>query len=232
MIKAGAACALVLAAGAAQATMLTGSYTGHTIFTEAEQDFPGVWGVDAFGDDIVGDTFTATFHWNLADGVTTAFASGQYSNLQTPGTATGSFTINGHSYDVPTSGGFAYILRSDTFFEMERTGDPAANSGDFFEVGTLTPIGSLLDTPVLLSSADLDPASNGGNVVLAYAGAGVLRANFVVDSLQLSAAPTPEPATWGLLAAGFALTGASLRRRPTTATGRGAYDRPAARLGR
>jgi hypothetical protein len=207
---AGSACVLMLAANAISAKTIIGTYTGHTISTEAEQDFPGVWGVDAFGNNIIGDNFSATFQWNLADGVTTV-VGGQYSNLQTPGTATGTFTINGHTYDVPTSGGFASMLRSSNFFEIERTGDPAANSGDFFEVGTIPSIDPRLDQPIFLSGADLDPASNSGDVVLGFAGAGILRANFVVDSIRLDA--VPEPATWSLLIAGFGMIGASQRRR-------------------
>ena len=206
----GAACALASMASPASATWLTGTYTGHTILTQAELDFPGVWGVEAFGNDIIGEDFTATFHWNLADGVTTA-AGGQYSNFQSPGTATGTFTINGHTYDVPTAGGFANMLRSANFFEMERTGDPGANSGDFFEIAIIPPIDPHLDKPVALGAADIDPALNLGDVVLAYPGAGILRANFVVDSLRISVAP--EPSTWGFLVAGFGMMGATLRRR-------------------
>jgi len=216
MALAGSACTLMLAASTVSAKTVIGTYTGHTISTEAEQDFPGVWGVDAFGHNIIGDTFTATFQWNLADGVTT-LAGGQYSNFQSPGTATGTFTINGHSYDVPTSGGFANMLRSANFFEMERTGDPGANSGDFFEVAIIPSIDPRLDQPIALSGADFDPALNLGDVVLGFAGAGVLRANFVVDSIRLDA--VPEPATWSLLIGGFGMVGSALRRssRPVIA---------------
>jgi hypothetical protein len=206
----GAACALALAANPASAAWLTGTYTGHMIVTQAELDFPGIWGADAFGNSIIGDSFTASFHWNLADGVTT-LAGGQYSNFQSPGTATGTFTINGHTYDVPTSGGFANMLRSANFFEMERTGDPGANSGDFFEVAIIPAIDPHLDKPVDLSAADINPAINLGDVVLAYPGAGILRGDFMVDSLRISVAP--EPSTWGFLVAGFGMMGATLRRR-------------------
>lgn len=209
-MMAGAACALALTAGAASATTLEGTYTGHTIFTNAERDFPGVWGVDAFGDNIVGDSFTATLRWNLADGVTTAFGGPEYTNLQTPGTATGTFTINGHTYDVPTAGGFAYMVRSGNFFEIVRTDDPGENSGDFFEVGTTTPIDARLDQPIHLTAADFDPAINTGNVVLALGG-GILRGNFAVDSVDITA--VPEPAAWALMLAGFGMVGAAARRR-------------------
>lgn len=42
--------------------------------------------------------------------------------------------------------------------------------------------------------------------------------DFGVDSISLTAAAIPEPASWAMLIAGFGLVGASLRRRPVVVT--------------
>ncbi len=199
------------AAALASATVITGTYTGHAISTLAEQEFPDVWGVDAFGDTIIGDAFTATVTYNLADGVTTAYPGPSYTNLQTPGTSTGTFTIGGHTYPVLSSGGFALMTRSSDVLELTRTDDPGDNTGDFFEVETVSPIDPRLDQPVSITSADLVAAVSVGNAVLQYPGAGVLRANFAIDSISFSA--TPEPSTWAMLMVGLAAAGAALRSR-------------------
>lgn len=199
-----------LAAGpAAQAAIVTLTFTGTTITTQAEIDFPGVWGVDAYGQDIIGDTFTSTTVYNTSRPTTTVYPD-ENNNDQTPGEAVGAFTIAGLTYDVRSSAGFANYYRTPGFLDLELSLDPQANAGDIFQVFSPQLADDGLNSPATVTAGDI--TSSDGNAVLLGANGGVLRANFVIDAVTVTS-NVPEPAAWASMLLGFAVVGGIMRRR-------------------
>jgi len=203
-----------LAGHAAQAEKVHVAFSGVAIQTQAEIQYPTIWGVDAYGQNIIGDPFTATFTYNTGAGTTTLYGGPEYVNYQALTAGHGTFTIGGHTYTVRN--GYqgdqfqSSYLRSTGEVEMEMCSVGSCFGGDYFEVGTTSPISANLDGPLSLGAGDI--VGGIGDVVLSGPNKGDLFGNFSVNSLNI-AGVIPEPATWALMLVGFGGLGAALRSR-------------------
>ena len=221
LVTAVAACFLT-AASAADAAHVRIDFSGVGIQTQAEIDYPTLWGVDAWGNSIIGQAYTATILYDTSAGTTVIDAGGGQSQAQIPGTALDFFTVNGHSYSSTSTSGLAVYERSSDFLLLNISNTPSDFEGLFFESITTTPFSPDLNAPVSLSLGDflVDPSTglaSGGNVVLAGSNGGALFGNFSVTSVDISVS-APEPSTWALMLGGFAGLGLLARRRSALAS--------------
>ena len=188
-----AASALVFCAGNASADIITLDFTGTALNGTAEQQFPGVWGTDAYGNSIIGDTYTASFTFNTDLGTIGSDAAGSYYNLTETGLATGWFTIGGHTYEA-TGSSRAYYYRNTDYVEVSFSDDPKANSGVTLQALTdhtvvLDPHLNVNIPTLTLNPADV--AQTGLVAVLLGDNGGVLRASLNVETLTVTAVPVP-----------------------------------------
>jgi hypothetical protein len=199
--------ALYLAcAGAAFLTALpvTGAQAVTLTFTGVAGSPTGVgypWGYDAFGANIVGDTWSSTLNFNLSNGVTQIIGSEQIFTAG-PGGYSGAFTINGHTYDATGSYLAEYIRTSDSI-ELVIYDEPSAFDGLVIYApltNTMTISPDLGAAVSLTTLAAADMAASGEDVVLPL-GPGALFATLSVSTLAVAA---PEPSTWAMMVAGFA----------------------------
>jgi len=212
-----AACALLLG-GAAQAQTVDFTFGGQMLSTAAEQAFPGTWGVDAYGNNIIGQTFSATVHYVVDPGKVTA-APTYTSDDERPGFSSATFTVNGHSYmaDATTAldpaGGIQAYLKNGSYINLTVSADHNDNTGVFFQFpyngGSVNLFQAMSGNVHSVPALATFPAS--GNVVIGVNGAGVLRGNFNITSFSVTA--VPEPSAWALLAAGAACVAVVSRRR-------------------
>jgi hypothetical protein len=222
LLRTAAAVCFLSAASAANAAHVQIDFSGVGIQTQAEIDYPTLWGVDAWGNSIIGQAYTATILYNTSAGTTVIDAGGGQSQAQIPGTALDFFTVNGHSYHSTSTSGLAVYQRASDFLMLNISNTPSDYEGLFFESITTKLISPDLNAPVSLSLGDflVDPVTglaSGGNVVLAGSNGGSLFGNFSVTSVTISVS-APEPSTWALMLAGFAGLGLLARRRSALAS--------------
>ena len=90
--------------------------------------------------------------------------------------------------------------------------------GQFLGSGRPTGALGLVATSEPFTSYSLSfVAGNAGTLTAFAATASTDNAGPVLDNFNLSIAPVPEPAMWGLMIAGFAMTGFAMRRRTAVA---------------
>jgi hypothetical protein len=206
--------ALALAPGA-KAAVVTATYSGVMIFTEAEEfGFP--WGYDAWGNYVVGAAYSATIVFNTSAGVTSYYPGPEQAQDQRPGFATDSFTVAGHTYNS-TGSAISTYLRGPDFIQFNISDSPSDFEGVYFEAITNSgvTISPSLNVPLSLTSADFLPGDAGGNVVM-YANGGGLYGNYDVETLNISVS-APEPSTWAMMFLGFAALGFVGYRRDKSA---------------
>jgi PEP-CTERM motif len=202
--------ALVVGATGAQA--VTPTFTG-TVGNNAA-GYP--WGYDGYGAYVAGDSYTATFNFDLSQGSVQTFGA---NNLFTAsGGYSGTFTVNGHSYAATGANGASYYRGTD-FLEVTVYDVPS----DFDGVVLYAP----LDSSGLISSALYagvptevlapgDVAASGLDAVLP-GGPGALFVSADVETVTVAA---PEPAAWTMMLVGLGAAGGALRRRARLAVAR------------
>lgn len=204
-----AALGVLALATPSDAAIVTVTFTGIT----GDGGFGAPWGFDAFGKNIVGDSYLARFTFDLSKGVITS--SGGENSIDEPGFAKGSFTVGGHTYDV-TGSVHAIYTRTPTSVEVIFYDDPKANSGVVIDAPTdhTAIIGDNLAALIpTLTLAPADVAGSEEDVVLPLDG-GALFATLNVKTLAVS---TPEPLTGGLMLGGLVTVVALTRRTRTNA---------------
>jgi len=195
----------------AQATTIDVTFSGVAVQTELEILYPTIWGVDAYGQNIIGDPYTATFTYDTSAGVTTLYGGPEYYNYQAVTVASGTFTIGGHTYIVQN--GYhgeefsSEYIRSPDGVLMELCSVGSCYAGDYFELGTTTPINPNLDAPLTLFAGQI--VGGIGNVVLSGPNGGELYGDYSVTSVTITA--VPEPAAWAMMLVGLGVAGAALR---------------------
>jgi hypothetical protein len=159
------------------------------------------WGLDGYGNDIVGQTYSATFNFDTSLGTLTHPGGNNYL-LFGPNIVTGAFTVNGHDY-APLSPIGAVYYRGTNFVYAS------------FDNFTMTADNQVATWSKNLNSSipftSLSGAFGGGSGVLP--GSGGLAGYDAWSVTSISVAGVPEPANWALMIAGFGLTGAAMRRR-------------------
>lgn len=215
--------ALVAAAGAltlglAQAQAVDFTFTGQLLSTSAEQTFPGVWGVDAYGNNIIGQTFTATVHY-LVDPNKVTLTATSSADDERPGPSSATFTVLGHTYAVDATtaldpaGGIQAYARFGNYINVTVSADHNDNTGVFFQFpyagGSIDLFQSMSGD--VHSVPELVTFPGAGDVVIGVSGAGVLRGNFSITGFTVTA--VPEPTSWALLGAGLAVVVGLGRRR-------------------
>src|SRR5271166_6012213 len=115
--------AVLLAITLSQTDAATLTFTG--VAGDGGNSYP--WGYDAFGNNIVGDTWSATLGFNLSNG-TTQIIGGEQIFTAGDGGYYGTFTINGHTY-AATGSTLAEYFRTLDGIEVVIYDDPKANSG-------------------------------------------------------------------------------------------------------
>lgn len=208
-LLAAAAAAMVACAAPASATVVTITETG-TIVGDANTYGDGT----EFGDiaaNLVGQAFSVTYTFDVDPGSVDTDSYGSYF----PGSGTASITINGVTQMV--TGG-------PTSFTQRRNEDPAwglpygsqfssAVQGDFgddFVEDYLTP-------PSTLSSTDLTApyyhvATTADYYRYMYAQIGGTHLHGDIETFSANGgAPTPEPASWAMMLAGFGMIGGAMR---------------------
>jgi len=209
-IAAGFAVAAISAS--AQAATVDVTFSGVAVQTALEIEYPTIWGVDAYGQNIIGDPYTATFTYDTSAGVTTLYGGPEYYNAQALTAGSGTFTIGGHTYIVQN--GYhgeefqSDYIRSTGGVTMELCSVVSCYAGDYFELGTTAPIDPNLDSSLTLTSGQI--VGGIGNVVLSGPNDGELYGDYSVNSLTITA--VPEPATWAVMLVGFGGIGAAMRR--------------------
>jgi hypothetical protein len=210
LLSSGLVGAAMLASAAANAATVTVTFSGVTLFTSAEAG-GAPWGYDAYGNYIVGDSYSAKIVYNTSAGTTVTGAGGDQSQNQTPGHALDSFTIAGHTYNSTSTSGLADYERASDFLLLNISNTPSDFEGLLLELATNVPISPSLNDPLTLTPVDL-AAGAGGNVVM-YANGGGVYANFDVEQVGI-AVSAPEPGTWTMTLMGFAAAaGVAWRRR-------------------
>ena len=204
-----AGAAMIASAAAANAAIVTATYSGHMIYTDAEAGGPP-WGYDAWGNYIVDDPYTATIVFNTSAGTTVFAAGGEQYQDQRPGFATESFTVAGHTYDSAGSA-ISYNDRSSDFIEFNISYSAGDFGGQFFEALVNGSIPTGLNEPLTLTASDF-LAGTGGNVVVPGNGGGALYGNYNLEALDITVT-APEPSTWALTLLGFAAAGLVRLRR-------------------
>jgi len=211
----------VIAAGLAVATIgaqahaatVDVTFSGVAVQTALEIEYPTIWGVDAYGQNIIGDPYTATFTYDTSAGTTTLYGGPEYYNAQAMTAGSGTFTIGGHTYIVQN--GYhgeefqSDYIRSPSGVTMELCSVGSCYAGDYFELGSTAPIDPNLDSSLTLTAGQI--VGGIGNVVLSGPNGGELYGNYSVNSLTITA--VPEPATWAMAIIGFGGVGAAMRRR-------------------
>jgi len=196
----------LLAASPASASVATITFTGTTYDNGAG----GPWGLDAYGANIVGLPYSASFTFDSSKG-TTDIATGSF---VASGGYTGSYTIGGHGY-AATGTTYAEYLRTSNFIEVIVYDDPNANTGVVMQAitnhtGTLNP--NLFSPLPTLTLNPADVATSFARAVLRQNG-GVLRADGTIGTVSVSA--VPEASTWAMMLLGFAGLGFVGYRRAT-----------------
>jgi PEP-CTERM motif len=213
VIAAGLAAAAIGAQ--AQAATIDVTFSGVAVQTALEIEYPTIWGVDAYGQNIIGDPYTATFTYDTSAGTTTLIgspASGEYDNAQAVTAGFGTFTIGDHTYTVQN--GYhgeefqSTYDRSTGGILMELCSIGSCYAGDYFELGTTMLIDPSLNASLTLTTDQI--VGGIGNVVLSGPNGGELYGDYSVDSVTIAA--VPEPATWAMMIIGFGGAGAAMRR--------------------
>lgn len=217
-----------LAAAPAGATVFTATFTG--TFAGAG-DFAGLFGPTI---DLAGKAFTATYRVDTGVPGINAFTNlnshffysgDRYGGLPTAITA--SLTSNGHSVALRgTNDGFIWQENDATPIGASGNGDlliyvldgfnagpNSYNASLSFQVGSYTDFLST-DNYAAPGHYHFGPGLSTDNRFAIYRGSQPLAyGSLNATDLVIRAAGVPEPAAWGLMFAGFALTGAMLRRR-------------------
>lgn len=229
-----AAAALLSATGGAtttQAAVYQVEFIGHLT---SLNDTRSVFGGAAIGQVLVADV-------RVDDGVSMAdirhFIDGYGSQygVYAPGMSV-TMRLNGVTFAIPGSGAVNRVnfLRpgfnsyDGVFTNLSGTpGDPYAGAvfsafatsttTDFLEE---TPFGDFYGSPLDFTTDPRVPAAALGNFQVDYIQGNPIVGTFGVDRIIVSVGDTvPEPATWSLLIAGFAVTGVASRRRSRTIAG-------------
>ena len=212
------AAAGLLSLGAAQAQTVDFTFSGQLLSTAAEQAFPGVWGVDAYGNNIIGQTFTATVHY-LVDPSKLTLTPTSSLDDERPGPSSATFTVNGNTYTTDATkaldpaGGIQDYSKNGSYINVTVSADHNDNTGVFFQFpyagGSVNLFESMSGDTHTVPALLTFPAA--GDVVIGVSGAGVLRGNFNITSFSVTA--VPEPSTLALLVAGMAVVARVGRRR-------------------
>lgn len=228
-----AASTLALAAPAAHAALVVATYTG----TASGVDNLGYFG-DA-GTSYAGTAFTATFTYDTTLGtrstvggsdVLTKSGTNPFTNVSfTLGDTTFTFAqIDNASTGVQPASGYV----STSVINVDPGGTfevPKLFAQQLNLLAAFTPLPSGIDVPVSVTgalSSGFSPQADFREQTIIDKNTG--QSIFVTSIFDLAVAsysvevngPIPEPATWALLIAGFAMTGTALRRR-RVATGSG-----------
>jgi hypothetical protein len=218
-LYAAALAAGVLAAGSANAAIVTLTYTGTV--ADGGTDVSGAFG--AMGADLSGDAFTAVFTFDTDEGTLVArnappvtsltLAGGLIEGLPTfssPGVA--SLTVNSVTETFGNDLGsdyFAQVVSGEFQFGADVFSSTTSPFG-IVSVGSDGP-GLSLNTPYSGPVCDQQCVVIGGVPTL-----NITHLDLTIEGSFAN--PTiPEPATWALMLLGFSLTGAALRRRAASA---------------
>ncbi len=174
------------------AAIVTINVSGVAISTAAEQQNPGVWGVDAYGNNIIGANFTAAFTFDTSLG--TILNSGGTQSLSEPGQAIGNITIGGHTYQS-TGISRADYIRSANSIGLTLYDDQNADTGIVITIPINTQgISPNLDAAIpTITLADADVAKSGLDAIVPVAGIGTLRADLQVTSFSVQSTSSTAP---------------------------------------
>jgi hypothetical protein len=208
------AASLLVAAGAAEATTVTETFSGTVTHGT---DSLGLFGVS--GADLVGQSFTATATFNTTD-------DGHFPGFHTAGGGAFiarpnplydvSMTVNGHVWTID----FDYRDQAFTQYTYHEFRPPELTTGiiRFQEYQDASH-----SVELFAGEASGLPQYENGTLTL-HAGFGFIDLSGMNDGISLTitsatatpvdpAAAIPEPASWALMLTGFGLAGAALRRR-------------------
>jgi hypothetical protein len=201
----------LLTAGAVTALLFAASAQASTVVSFADFDDLGGGPGPSFFDVAVADGWTAgvgTIEIQHNDVAGHAFSAPNLVELDANSNSTMFQTLGAGSYSVD-------------WFYSPRPGIAASSNGITLSLGS-----TVLDSVALSGIGNADTvwghrsvsfSTSGGTLTFAAVGTSDSLGGYL-DNITITRNGVPEPAAWSLMIAGFGLTGASLRRRPRTAT--------------